>query len=102
MLPPQVNDLVDTLRARDDDPAFGDAPVLDVYGRISINPETGETEKVDRQIEDTLKEVLRRRACLGEILRDDGKSAWKAGAKRPGWERLLTRLETRKATGVVA
>ena len=102
MLPPQVNALIDTLHARDDDPSFADAPVLDVYGRISINPETGETEKVDRQIEDTLREVLRRRARLGEVLRDDGKSAWKAGAKRPGWERLLTRLETRRAAGVVA
>ncbi|MDQ1294650.1 MAG: invertase Pin-like site-specific recombinase [Actinomycetota bacterium] len=91
MLPPQVNDLIDTLRAHEDDPAFADAPVLDVYGRISINPETGETEKFDRQIEDTLREVLLLRARLGEVLRDDGKSAWKAGAKRPGWERSLVR-----------
>jgi len=84
MLPPQVNDLIDTLRARDDDLSFADAPVLDVYERISINPETRETEKVDRQIEDTLREVLRRRARLVEVLRDDGQSAWKAGAKPPG------------------
>lgn len=79
MLPPQVTDLIDTLRARDD-PAYADAPVLDVYGRISINPETGETDKVDRQIEDTLREVLRRNARLGEVLREAGGGT--AGAVR--------------------
>ena len=30
------------LRSRDSDPAYATAPVLDVYGRISRNPETGE------------------------------------------------------------
>ncbi|MGH3365676.1 MAG: recombinase family protein [Nocardioidaceae bacterium] len=94
-------ELANTLRGRDVDPAYRDAPVLDVYGRISKNPETGETEKVDRQLIDTLREVERRHARLGEVLRDDGESAWSPKAKRPGWQRLLTRLDLRKSDGVI-
>ena len=99
---PQVSALVERLRARDADPEYASAPVLDVYGRISVNPETGETEKVDRQIMDTLAEVSRRRARLGAVLRDDGRSAWSIKAKRPGWEELVTRMETGASSGVVA
>lgn len=102
MVPPQVRGLIDDLRRRDLDPEFGSSPVLDVYGRISVNPETGETEKVDRQIEDTLGEVRRRRARLGEVLRDDGRSAWSLRAKRPGWEQLVARMESGASAGVVA
>lgn len=98
----EVAALVDLLRARETDSAFKDAPVLDVYGRISNNPETGETEKVDRQLEDTLKEVLRRKARLGAVLRDDGRSAWSLTAKRPDWDELLLRLEKRVSSGVIA
>src|SRR5664280_2912563 len=79
-------DLAAALRARDAEPAYATAPVLDVYGRISKDPETGETEKVDRQLVDTLVEVGRRHARLGQVLRDDGKSAWSPQARRPGWE----------------
>jgi DNA invertase Pin-like site-specific DNA recombinase len=99
---PQVRALVEGLRARDTDSAYRDAPVLDVYGRISVNPETGETEKVDRQITDTLTEVSRRRARLGLVLRDDGRSAWSIRAKRPGWNELVARLESGVVNGVVA
>src|SRR4051794_29033897 len=98
----EVAALVDLLRARDTDPAYKDAPILDVYGRISNNPETGETEKVDRQLEDTLKEVLRRHARLGAVLRDDGRSAWSLTAKRPDWDELVQRLEKRVSSGVIA
>jgi hypothetical protein len=91
--PSQVTGLVDALRQRDHDPKYVSAPILDVYGRISVNPETGETEKVDRQIEDNLNEVRRRHARLGEVLRDDGRSAWNPRAKRPGWEQLVCRME---------
>jgi site-specific DNA recombinase len=90
-----------TLRQRDHDPAYADAPVLDVYGRISRNPETGETEKVDRQLIDCLREVERRQARLGKTLRDDGQSAWKRTAKRDGWQTLVERLESGAANGVI-
>jgi|NGEPerStandDraft_6_1074524.scaffolds.fasta_scaffold52613_2 site-specific DNA recombinase len=94
-------DLAADLRARDHDPAYVAAPVLDVYGRISKDPETGETEKVDRQLVDTLVEVGRRHARLGQVLRDDGKSAWSPQARRPGWEALVARLEDGHAAGVI-
>jgi DNA invertase Pin-like site-specific DNA recombinase len=95
-------DLIAVLRARDFDPAYADAPVLDVYGRISKDPETGETEKVDRQLLDCLRNVQRRHARLGEVLRDDGVSAWRRNAKRAGWDTLVARLEKRTSAGVVA
>ena len=95
-------DLIALLRLRDIDPAYADAPVLDVYGRISKDPETGETEKVDRQLLDCLQNVRHRHARLGEVLRDDGISAWKVKARRPGWDELVGRLEKRISAGVVA
>jgi site-specific DNA recombinase len=101
-LPPHVVALVDKLRARDADPGYADKPVLDVYGRISKNPETGDFEKVDRQLEDCLNELLRRKARLGLVLRDDGISAWRKNAKRPDWLRLVARLESKEAHGVIA
>ena len=84
-LPAHVLALVDQLPARDADPEYTAATVLDVYGRISRNPETGETEKVDRQLEDCLRDLLPRRARLGKVLRDEGVSARKRTAKRPSW-----------------
>lgn len=89
------------LRAREYDPAFLDAPVLDVYGRISKNPDTGELEKVDRQLVDCLRDLGRRHARLGMVLRDDGVSAWRLTAKRTGWTTLVARLEDGRAAGVI-
>ena len=89
------------LRARESDPGYADAPVLDVYGRISKHPETGEDEKVDRQLIDCLHDIGRRKVRLGMVLRDDGRSAWKPKAKRPDWQRLVARLESRESSGVV-
>jgi site-specific DNA recombinase len=94
--------LVAELRERDTDPEYADAPVLDVYGRISKNPETGETEKVDRQLEDCLRDLMRRKARLGKVLRDDGLSAWKLTAKRPDWDELVGRLGAKEVRGVIA
>ena len=74
---PLVRALITELRVRDADPGFVDAPVLDVYGRISGNPETGETEKVDRQIEDTLASV--KRPCSTNRLASR-QSCWAASA----------------------
>jgi len=96
------------LRERDHDTAYADAPVLDVYARISFNPATGDLEKTDRQITDCLANIERRTAGssggparLGKVLRDDNISAWKRRAKRKDWDALLKRLESRAAQGVV-
>lgn len=90
------------LRARDDDQAYADAPVLDAYARISKNPNTGEMEKTDRQLLDILTNIEKRHARLGEILRDDNVSAWKLKGKRPAWKRLLARQGAGDAKGAVA
>ncbi len=89
------------LRERDHDLAFDSADVLDVYARISRNPDDGETEKTDRQLLDCLREVDRRGVRLGRVLRDDNKSAWQRSRKRPGWDVLVDRLKNRQAQGVV-
>ena len=57
---------------------------------------------MDRQLLDCLRDVQRRHARLGEVLRDDGISAWRIKAKRPGWDTLVARLEKRSSAGVVA
>lgn len=98
------------LRERDHDPAYADAPVLDAYARISMNPETKQMEKTDRQLADCLDDIRRRRARLGQILRDDNKSANKLHCLkfcdscrklRPDFAKLVDRLEARATSGVV-
>ena len=100
-LPKPVRDLIALLRARDVDPAYDDAPVLDAYARISISID-GETEKTDRQLLDVLRSIAARRARLGEVHRDDNLSAWKRNGKRPGWRALMVRFETKQIDGAVA
>jgi len=91
-----------SLRQRDADPAYADAPVLDAYARISKSPE-GDLEKTDRQLVDILNNIARRPARLGAVLRDDNLSAWRRTPKgRPGWNVLVRRLEARTSAGVVA
>jgi site-specific DNA recombinase len=88
------------LRERDHDPTYADAPVLDVYARISYSP-NGELEKTDRQLYDCLSSIWSRHVRLGEPLRDDNKSAWRLDAKRDGWDTLVQRLEAGDSTGVM-
>ncbi len=40
-------------------------------------------------------------AELGRPLQDEGRSAWKPDVKRPGWEELISRLESGESDGVV-
>ncbi|WP_163511390.1 recombinase family protein [Fodinicola acaciae] len=75
-------------------------PVLDSYGRLSKVPETGELEKVETQWADNRKVIERLGGVLGEEL-SDGMSAWRKGAKRPGWERLLERVKSGESQGIV-
>src|SRR5881409_3560362 len=75
-------------------------PVLDSYGRLSRVPETGELEKIDTQWADNRKVIDRVGACLGEEL-SDGLSAWKRSVRRPGWQRLLERVESGESDGIV-
>lgn len=74
--------------------------MLDSYGRLSRVPETGELEKIDTQWADNRKVINRVGACLGEEL-SDGLSAWKRSVRRPGWRRLLERVESGESDGIV-
>lgn len=74
--------------------------MLDSYGRLSRVPETGELEKIDTQWADNRKVIDRVGASLGEELKD-GLSAWRKGVRRPGWERLLERVEAGASDGIV-
>jgi len=84
---PQVRALVEQLRARDAHPDYANTPILDAYGRISVNPGTGETETVDRRIMDTLADVSRlRRVAAKGLLVLSATRRW-----QPAEERLTIR-----------
>ncbi|RSM46347.1 recombinase family protein [Amycolatopsis balhimycina DSM 5908] len=74
--------------------------VLDSYGRLSKVPETGELEKVEDQHADNRSVIDRAGGVLGLEL-SDGLSAWKKGVRRPGWERLLERVQAGVSDGCV-
>lgn len=74
--------------------------VLDSYGRLSRVPETGELEKIETQWADNAKVIERVGAVLGEQLKD-GLSAWNRKVHRPGWQRLLERVESGESDGIV-
>ncbi|MGQ0842265.1 recombinase family protein [Actinokineospora sp.] len=78
----------------------GRRSVYDSYGRLSRVPETGELEKIETQLADNRKVIERRGGVLGEEL-SDGLSAWKRSVRRPGWERLLERVESGESDGIV-
>ncbi|RZQ65107.1 recombinase family protein [Amycolatopsis suaedae] len=75
--------------------------VLDSYGRLSKKPDTGELEKVEDQWADN-REVIAEipNAVLGLELAD-GMSAWRRGARRKDWEKLLARVESGESQGAV-
>ncbi|HEV7651983.1 MAG TPA: recombinase family protein [Actinophytocola sp.] len=77
-----------------------ETPVYDSYGRLSRVPETGELEKIETQLADNRKVIDRLGGSLGEEL-SDGLSAWKLNVRRPGWERLLERVESGESDGIV-
>ena len=74
-------------------------PVFDSYARLSKVPDSAELEKIVTQFEDNRTKIERTGARLGEEL-SDGMSAWKAGAVRPGWERLLWRARAGLSSGI--
>lgn len=75
-------------------------PVYDSYARLSWNPNTRELEKIEPQWADNARVIDRMGGKLGEPL-SDGLSAWKRGVRRPGWERLLERVESGESDGIV-
>ena len=74
--------------------------VVDIYARLSRNPD-GKIEKIEDQIADCRVVAERRGLTVGEVHADDNFSAWKRKVRRPGWERMLARIETGKTSGVI-
>jgi len=97
----EIQQLVAALRLRDADPAFADAPVIDVYARISKVTDAHDSEKVPRQLVECLRNLMGRTARLGEMFSDAGKSAWKIEGKRPEFDRLMTRIAKGRNNGVL-
>src|SRR4051812_10596986 len=74
--------------------------VIDVYARISHSAD-GSTRSVDGQVEDCSFEVTDRGAVVGEVFRDNSRSAWNPKVVRPEWEALMLRLESGACDGVM-
>ncbi|MGH3760529.1 recombinase family protein [Actinophytocola sp.] len=74
--------------------------MLDSYARLSKNPNTGEFEKIETQWADNRGAIDRLGGVLGVEL-EDGLSAWRKGVRRPGWERLLERVQSGASNGIV-
>jgi site-specific DNA recombinase len=74
--------------------------VLDGYARVSVLSDPRQ-RSTSGQIKDIRKRIERYGAQLGEILKDEGKSAWDPKVKRPDWDTLMNRLENGISDGVV-
>jgi site-specific DNA recombinase len=77
-----------------------DAPVVDLYARLSRNPD-GDLETIETQLEDALQTAMRNAWGVAEFHIDNSLSAWNPQVRRPGWEALLVRLQSGACDGVV-
>lgn len=75
--------------------------VIDVYARISKAVIDNEGRSVEGQVEDCVYEVEQRGAVVGEVFRDESKSAWNPKVIRPQWNLLMHRLESGASDGVI-
>jgi site-specific DNA recombinase len=74
--------------------------VIDVYARQSYEDDERQRSP-EGQVADCLNVLADRGLQAGETLVDRGLSAWKPKVKRPGWNRLMQRLESGEAAGVI-
>jgi DNA invertase Pin-like site-specific DNA recombinase len=75
-------------------------PVFDVYARIS-RAANGQLIKTDYQVEVCTEELAERGARVGKVFADPSLSAWQRNVVRPDWEKLMARLESGAADGVM-
>lgn len=73
---------------------------LAAYARLSYNPD-GTKHSVDRQKAEMSAYAEKRGLTITEWYSDDGKSAWKTGVWRQGWEDLMAALAAGKHGGVL-
>jgi DNA invertase Pin-like site-specific DNA recombinase len=74
--------------------------VLDIYGRVSRLGDERQ-RSTEGQVCDCTARIAERGARVGEVHVDNGRSAWNPRVHRPGWDRLMTRLESGAAGGVI-
>ncbi len=74
--------------------------VLDIYTRVSRLGDDRQ-RSTEGQADDCTARVAERGARIGEVHVDSGRSAWNPRVRRPGWDRLMTRLESGATGGVV-
>lgn len=81
-----------------------DAPnkpiILDLYARVSRETDA-RRRAVEGQIAANRRRAEQLGAEVGEVLRDDGRSAWNPKVERPAWDRLMARMESGESNGVV-
>ena len=77
-----------------------DSPVVDLYARLSRNPD-GDLETIETQLGDALETAVRNGWRVAEFHIDNSLSAWDPTVRRPGWEALLQRLQSGACDGVV-
>jgi resolvase-like protein len=78
----------------------GDSPlVLDIYGRVSRLTDK-RMRSISGQVKDCRFRVREYGGEVGEELADPGRSAWDPKVERPGWDRLMGRLESGASQGV--
>jgi site-specific DNA recombinase len=76
------------------------ALTLDIYARVSRLGDDRQRSTAG-QVEDCKARIEERRAQVGDVHIDSGRSAWNPRVKRPDWERLMSRLEAGATGGVV-
>jgi site-specific DNA recombinase len=76
------------------------ATTIDVYARVSRLGDDRQ-RSTEGQVEDCEAVVRGRGATVGEVHVDSGRSAWNPRVRRPGWARLMGRLETGLTGGVI-
>ena len=79
---------------------MGQDLLIDVYARIS-RAANGQTIKTDYQVEVCTEELAERGARVGQVFIDPSLSAWKREVVRPDWDKLMARLESGAADGVI-
>ena len=73
---------------------------IDVYARLSRKGDK-EQRSTSGQVGACRAVLAERGLAAGEVLVDDGKSAWNPRTVRKDWDRLMARLESGAAAGVI-
>lgn len=73
---------------------------IDIYARVSRLVDDRQ-RSVQGQVEDCTVRVLDLGREIGQVHIDSGRSAWNPKVKRPGWDRLMRRLEAGETGGVI-